>query len=185
MDAILYELHSTIEHVRISSMISHLASSSSSCGDLSQEAPPTTGGESLNLSELLTKSVGVEGKVAEVALICRQFITTTKKMISSGLLNEKDVTCHMRDSTNALCSLVVHSFDTTFEYVKKNVKLDETRHLLIQILNMINTFRITLNITYLAVSKQLNQINMDVLLRQATSLANEISVLIKLFKLLI
>ena len=187
MDTILYELHSTIEHVRISSMISNIPydmdeedetendKENVENNDLSNENPPS-------LSRLLVK--GVEEKISDVAVICRQFVNNSKSMISSALINENQLKPHIRTAINSLCSLVIQCFETTYKYLYKNEKLDETRQLFIQILNLINTFRNTLNITYLASSKQLNDASMNLLMKQATNLANEISLLIKDFKLL-
>jgi hypothetical protein len=187
MDSILYELHSTIEHVRISSMISNIPydmdeeddskndKQNFENNDPSNENPPC-------LSRLLIK--GVEEKISDVAIICRQFVNNSKSMISSALINENQLKPHIRTAINSLCSLVIQCFETTYKYLYKNEKLDETRQLFIQILNLINTFRNTLNITYLASTKQLNDASMNLLMKQATNLANEISLLIKDFKLI-
>ncbi len=184
MDAILYELHSTIEHVRISSMISNIPyetedeySQLDNIKDFKAEQETSS-----SLAKLLNK--GIEEKIADVAVICRHFVNNSKSMISSALINESQLRPNIRTAINSLCSLVVQSFETTYRYLYKNEKLDETRQLLIQILSLINTFRNTLNITYLASNKQLNDASMNLLMKQATNLANEISLLIKHFKLL-
>lgn len=123
-----------------------------------------------------------EEKIADVAVICRHFVNNSKSMISSALVNEEEVKPHIRNAMNSLCSLVVECLETNYKYLYLNKKIDETRQLLIQILNLLNTFRTTLNITYLASSKQLNESNINLLMKQATNLANEISLLIKHFK---
>lgn len=194
MDGILYELHSTIEHVRISSMISNIpyamedeeeTTSSSSVtinGGLDEHAENNSNDGATYIATLLRK--GIEEKIADVAVICRQFVNNAKSMISSALINEHKLRANIRIALNSLCALVVQCFETTYKYLYRNEKLDEARQLLIQVLNLINTFRNTLNITYLASAKQLNDASMNLLMKQATNLANEISLLIKHFKLL-
>lgn len=172
LDVVLYELHSTIEHVRLSSMISNVNQT-----DESENSSNAS-------SESNESDVKIEEKISSVAQICRQFVNNSKNMISSALVNESEVKPFVRSAMNSLCSLVVQCLETNYDYLNKNKKLDETRQLLIQILNLLNTFRTTLNITYLASSKQLNEGNMNLLMKQATNLANEISLLIKHFKLL-
>jgi len=169
LDVVLFELHSTIEHVRLSSMISNLNSSEEKNEENDNE---------------IDSNLKNEEKISNVAQICRHFVNNSKNMISSALVNESEVKPFVRNAMNSLCSLVVQCLETNYEYLNKNKKLDETRQLLIQILNLLNTFRTTLNITYLASSKQLNEGNMNLLMKQATNLANEISLLIKHFKLL-
>lgn len=163
LDIVLYELHSTIEHVRLSSMLDKFD-------------------EIEDLRETELNQPKFEEKIADVAVICRQFVNNSKNMISSALVNEDEVRPHVRGAMNSLCSLVVECLETNYKYLYLNKKLDETRQLLIQILNLLNTFRTTLNITYLASSKQLNESNINLLMKQATNLANEISMLIKHFK---
>jgi hypothetical protein len=170
LDSVLLELHSTIEHVRLSSMMPQ------SYDDSGLKEPNS------ELSKYLIRNI--EEKIASVAVICREFVSNSKSMISSALINENEVKPHIRNAMNSLCSLVTQCFETCYNYLYKNEKLDETRQLLIQLLNLLNTFKTTLNITYLASSKQLNDTNMNLLMKQATSLANEISLLIKHFKLL-
>ena len=172
LDVVLFELHSTIEHVRLSSMISNLNSSQEKNEENDNDLKP------------LDSNLKNEEKISNVAQICRHFVNNSKNMISSALVNESEVKPFVRNAMNSLCSLVVQCLETNYEYLNKNKKLDETRQLLIQILNLLNTFRTTLNITYLASSKQLNEGNMNLLMKQATNLANEISLLIKHFKLL-
>lgn len=166
LDIVLYELHSTIEHVRLSSML-----------DVQNDEKDTQ-----NSENSITNQLKFEEKIADVAVICRKFVNNSKSMISSALVNEKEVKPHVRNAMNSLCSLVVECLETNYKYLYLNKKLDETRQLLIQILNLLNTFRTTLNITYLASSKQLNESNINLLMKQATNLANEISLLIKHFK---
>ncbi len=169
LDVVLYELHSTIEHVRLSSML-----------DAFEETKEGFNGEGPELSG--SNHAKFEEKIADVAVICRQFVNNSKSMISSALVDEEGVRPHVRSAMNSLCSLVVECLETNYKYLYLNKKLDETRQLLIQILNLLNTFRTTLNITYLASSKQLNESNVNLLMKQATNLANEISMLIKQFK---
>jgi len=164
LDVVLYELHSTIEHVRLSSMLDTYEESNSD--EASSE----------------NNQIRFEEKITDVAVICRQFVNNSKSMISSALVNEEGVRPHVRNAMNSLCSLVVECLETNYKYLYLNRKLDETRQLLIQILNLLNTFRTTLNITYLASSKQLNESNVNLLMKQATNLASEISLLIKQFK---
>ncbi len=168
LDVVLFELHSTIEHVRLSSMISNVK----------------TENEITENVEIIESNSKIEEKISSVAQICRQFVNNSKNMISSALVNKSEVKTFVRNAMNSLCSLVVQCLESNYDYMNKNKKLDETRQLLIQILNLLNTFRTTLNITYLASSKQLNEGNMNLLMKQATNLANEISLLIKHFKLL-
>lgn len=173
LDSTLFELHSTIEHVRVSSMLT-----------LSNDPNNNESKDEQNSEIMRFMNKRVEDKVNDVASICREFVNNSKSMISSALVSENEVKPHVRNAMNSLSSLVVECFQTSYHHMYKNVKLDETRQLLIQILNLLNTFRTTLNITYLAASKQLNDANMNLLMKQATSLANEISLLIKHFKLL-
>ena len=168
LDVVLFELHSTIEHVRLSSMLDKFEDEFLNA-DMNEEA-----------CKIMNSKL--EEKIADVAVICRQFVNNSKSMISSALVNEDQVKPHVRSAMNSLCSLVVECLETNYKYLYKNKKLDETRQLLIQILNLLNTFRTTLNITYLASSKQLNESNINLLMKQATNLANEISLLIKHFK---
>jgi len=175
LDVVLFELHSTIEHVRLSSMLDKFEDEFLNV-DMNEEVYT---GDSLACKIMNSK---LEEKIADVAVICRQFVNNSKSMISSALVNEDQVKPHVRSAMNSLCSLVVECLETNYKYLYKNKKLDETRQLLIQILNLLNTFRTTLNITYLASSKQLNESNINLLMKQATNLANEISLLIKHFK---
>ncbi len=167
LDTVLYELHSTIEHVRLSSMISNIKQPE--CNDVISE-------------NMLNEN---KAKMSEIVANCREFVNNSKTMISSALINENEVKMYVREAMNSISSLVVHCFENSFMYLYKNEKLDEIRQLLIQLLNLLNTFRVTLNITYLASSKQINDTNITLLMKQATDLANEIGILIKHFKLLI
>jgi hypothetical protein len=176
LDTVLYELHSTIEHVRLSSMmISNMKRSE-------HDEDRLTELNSILLSQGLN---GEKNKIGEIVANCREFVNNSKTMISAALINETEVKVNVRNAMNSVCSLVVHCFENSFLYLYKNEKLDEIRQLLIQLLNLLNTFRVTLNITYLASAKQLTEANVGMLMKQATSLANEIGVLIKHFKLLI
>lgn len=173
LDSILFELHSTIEHVRISSMITN-----------------NNGTDSNSVSYNFDDSnrfhiENIDEKITEVAIICREFVSNSKNMISSALVDQSAVKPHIRNAMNSISSLVIECFQTCFSFLYRNEKLDETRQLLIQILNLLNTFRTTLNISYLCLNaKQTNETNVNLLMKQATSLANEISLLIKHFKLL-
>jgi len=173
LDSILFELHSTIEHVRISSMITN--NKGSDANAVSYDFDDSNKFQIENIDE----------KITEVAIICREFVTNSKSMISSALVDETSVMIPcIRNAMNSISSLVVQCFQTCFSFLYRNEKLDETRQLLIQILNLLNTFRTTLNISYLATTKKLNEANVNLLMKQATCLANEISLLIKHFKLL-
>ncbi|CAF0708303.1 unnamed protein product [Brachionus calyciflorus] len=166
LDIVLVELHSTIEHVRLSSMITNL--------------------EQLN-EDTIENDIfkrNLEDNLNEIALICREFVHYSKTMISSALIDDQAVLPNVRTAMNSLSLLVKTCFQVCFKYMYKNEKLDEIRQLLIQILNLLNTFRNTLNISFLASTKQLNDTQMDLLMKQAQCLANEISLLIKYFKLI-
>jgi hypothetical protein len=171
LDTVLYELHSTIEHVRLTcSMTIHKTTA--------------TAASSLN-TDLCSSVSSSNGKMAEIVANCREFVNTSKTMISAALINEAEVKASVRWAMVSVCALVVHCFEASFMHMHRGERLDETRQLLIQLLSLLNTFRVTLNITYLAAAKQLTEANVGMLMRQATLLANEIGVLIKHFKLLI
>ena len=182
LDLILFELHSTIEHVRISSMITNIHQDENTNEKVSK-VENYENFDNTQQSQIFSIS-NIDEKITEVAIICREFVTSSKSMISSALVDEISLKPHIRAAMNALGTLVAQCFETCFSYLYRNQKLDETRQLLIQILNLLNTFRTTLNITYLAASKKLNETNIDLLMKQAASLANEISLLIKHFKLI-
>lgn len=185
LDVVLLELHSTIEHVRLSSMmISNMKNNGVDAKSDNQHDVDSN--KLIELNELNINATMRNNKISEIVANCRDFVNNSKTMISSALLmDESELKQHVRQAMNSICSLVVHCFESSFLYLYKNEKLDEIRQLLIQLLNLLNTFRVTLNITYLAAAKQLNEANIGMLMKQATSLANEISVLIKHFRLLL
>ena len=169
LDVVLFEVNSTIEHVRVSSMLSAVNNVETSSIDA-------------EVSRFM--DVKVDDRISEIAVICRQFVNSSKSMISAAFTKQFDIKADVRDAMNSLCSLVVKCLETNFNFLYYNQKLDETRHLLIQILSLLNTFRTTLNIICLASANQLSESNMSLLMKQATGLANEISLLIRHFKLL-
>ena len=164
LESVSVELHATIEHVRLSSM---MPNDQAVC-------------EKEISNEIFRKSL--EENLNEIAVRCREFVHSSKTMISTALVDDEQMLPNVRSAMNSLSLLVKVCFQICFEYMFKNEKLDQIRQLLIQILNLLNTFRNTLNITFLAVNKQLNDVQMDLLIKQAHSLADEISQLIQRFK---
>lgn len=166
LESVSAELHSTIEHVRLSSMVTS---------------------EQLVCDKEISREMfrrSLEDNMNEIAVTCREFVHSSKTMISSALIDDDKMLSNVRSAMNSLSLLVKVCFQICFEYMYKNEKLDQIRQLLIQILNLLNTFRNTLNITFLAASKQLNDTQMDLLIKQAHNLADEISQLIQRFKLI-
>lgn len=167
LESVSVELHATIEHVRLSSMVPN---EQSVC-------------EKKEISnEIFRKSL--EENLNEIAARCREFVHSSKTMISNALVDDEQMLPNVRSAMNSLSLLVKVCLQICFEHMFKNEKLDQIRQLLLQILNLLNTFRNTLNITFLAVNKQLNDVQMDLLIKQAHSLADEISQLIQRFKLI-
>lgn len=176
LDCVLLELHSTIEHIRISSM---LVNSASVDGDSDEE-------DAVRLSEKLKMfSANKQQIVSEFTHVCDEFVSKSKIMVNSALAHDDEVIkLHLKNSMILVCSLVVHCFDTIYAYLYKNEKLDEIRQLLIQILNLLNTFRSSLNVTYLFSTKKLDDKNANLLFKQSNNIENDICFLIEYFRIL-
>jgi hypothetical protein len=113
LDSILFELHSTIEHVRISSMITN-----------------NSGNDSNSVSYNFDDSnrfhiENIDEKITEVAIICREFVSNSKNMISSTLVDQSAVKPHIRNAMNSISTLVIECFQTCFSFLYRN----ETKNL--------------------------------------------------------
>ena len=168
IDVILGELNFTIEHIRVSS--SYIPDNVASSGLINDTSTP--------------KYV-IEEKKKEMAEICRNFVNSSKNMISSSLTNLDQHKTNVINGMEYLCLIVRQCLEITYLYSFRQFKLDETRTILTSLLSLTNTFRSTSFISFLTAKKQLKDENMGLLMKQATNLANEISVLIKNFKILL
>jgi hypothetical protein len=168
IDSILFELNLTIENIRISSAVI-----------------PENSRIKVNIQNENTAKYEIEETKKEMADICRNFVNSSKNMISSSLTNIDDLKIYVIKGMEYLCLLVKGCLEITYLYSFKCFKLDETRTILTQLLKLTNTFRSTSFISFLTAKKQIKDENMSLLMKQATNLANEISLLIKNFKTLL
>lgn len=172
LDGVLFELHSTIEHIRISSMLSNTDFTATPKSDEhgNDKNVPIKMSSKLNINEFTNR--------------CNDFVDHSKTMINSALLEDGQMKFHLKNTMILICSLVVQCFESCYVLLYRNEKLDEIRQLLIQILNLLNTFRSSLNVTYLFSLKKLNDKNASLLIKQSTNLENDICFLIEYFKIL-
>jgi uncharacterized pyridoxamine 5'-phosphate oxidase family protein len=164
IDVILSELNLTIEHIRVSSSF----------------IPENQANK--NQEENIASKYEIEEKKKEMADMCRNFVNSSKNMISSSLTNLDQHKTYVIDGMEYLCLIVKGCLEITYSYSFKQFKLDETRTILTSLLSLTNTFRSTSFISFLTAKKQLKDENMGLLMKQATNLANEIGLLIKNFK---
>lgn len=173
LDGILYEIHSTIEHIRVSSMLTN----------------PCVASDTDPVVETNFKQLGIH----EFTDRCNDLANESKSMINSALLaasstfaddHGQNLRYHIKNTMALLCSLVAQCFESCYLLLYRNEKLDEIRQLLIQILNLLNTFRSSLNVTYLFSIKKFNEKNSSLLTKQSTNLENDICFLIEYYKII-
>lgn len=205
LDGVLYEIHSTIEHVRVSSMLMGTTTTTKTTTthgnnneNTSEETPETSSLKHINSDSQLS--------VNEFTNKCNDLVDHCKTMINSALLaaaassstsssanttmsdqmqeQNQMLRFHIKNTMALVCSLIVQCFESCYVLLYRNEKLDEIRQLLIQILNLLNTFRSSLNVAYLFSMRKLNEKNSSLLVKQASNLENDISFLIEYFKII-
>lgn len=142
-------------------------------------------------------SMSNELSINEFTNKCNDFIQQSKTMIKSALetvnnqnsqRDEEEIQVlmrlHIRNAMALVCSIILQCFESCYLLLYRNEKLDEIRQLLIQILNLLNTFRSSLNVAYLFALRKLNEKNSGLLLKQSSNLENDICFLIEYFKII-
>lgn len=210
LDGVLYEIHSTIEHVRVSSMLMGTTTTTKTTttngnnnnNENNCETPETS---SSTPSSSLKHNSDSQLSVNEFTNKCNDLVDHCKTMINSALLaaassstpssstnmmsdqmqeQNQMLRFHIKNTMALVCSLIVQCFESCYVLLYRNEKLDEIRQLLIQILNLLNTFRSSLNVAYLFSMRKLNEKNSSLLVKQASNLENDISFLIEYFKII-
>lgn len=172
IDLILLELNLTIEYLRVNG--TYIENTNSNEND-----------EKICNDELSKSKKDVDLKKKEIADVCRQFVNDSKNMISSSFTNYENLNSHIIQGLNSLYLLIRNCLLIAKINAKHYGKFYGTKTVLSQLLSLINSYRGTINIASLVAQKQLKEISMNLLVKQASSLADEISMLIKCLKSLV
>jgi hypothetical protein len=131
----------------------------------------------------LSNANEIEIRKAQVADICKSFISNTKLLISAVLLgqqfNKKDF---ILNSIFTYCDFLKNILDLSFFHLYKLYKLVEMKQILNQLLKLTNSFCRIVNLSYLNILNR--PVSLDLIVNESNSLTHEIGWIIQLFKVL-